>query len=501
MDDPFEAGVRIHDFKIMKVLGTGGMGIVYLANQTSLNRLVALKVLGPTIDDPKARARFRRESRAVALLKHPGIAEVHYAGQDDALCYMATEYIEGATLRRVLDRVAAARDAPIAFDSLLHEDGNGAGRRETRFDAGPDMADDPLTLDEGEGEDAWTVTPAARNVIGSKPYIRRCCLIARDAALALEHAHRKGVVHRDVKPQNLMLDRQGGVHVIDFGVARFRDDVSLSQTGALVGTPMYMSPEHISGRVNVDHRSDVFSLGIVLYEALTLRPPYSARTREGIFRQIVSKAMPPVSTWNRAVARPLEAVVHKAIARDPEERYPTAGAFAQDLQNLIDDRPIAARPYRYKFDHREVAAERPMGVIVAAFFVSSWGSSLTGLGLFMIVMTDESDLLQYAVFMGLWIVTFLAGIGMFWTARGLLLGKRMSITAAAAANLLVTLPTFVERFTDPAKYKIPLFNIISYLFMTIFALNIFLLYRPQTRRWFRLARALRSEYARIAKAR
>lgn len=499
MDDPFAAGVRIHDFKIIKVLGTGGMGIVYLANQTSLNRLVALKVLGPTIDDPKARARFRRESRAVALLKHPGIAEVHYAGQDDALCYMATEYIEGATLRQVLDRVAAARDAPVAFDSLLHEDGNEVGRRETRFDAGPDGADDPLVLDEGEGEVAWTVTPEAMDIIGSKPYIRRCCLIVRDAALALEHAHRKGVVHRDVKPQNLMLDRLGGVHVIDFGVARFRDDVSLSQTGALVGTPMYMSPEHISGRVNVDHRSDVFSLGIVLYEVLTLRPPHSARTREGIFRQIVSKAMPPVSAWNRAVARPLEAIVHKAIARDPEERYPTAGAFAQDLQHLIDGKPITARPYRYKFDHREIAAERPMSVSFSAVCIATWGlfSSLVAI-IDLLNMIESSDPIKL-YFLLLELYTVPIALLMFWSARRLFLGKRAATLTATATNILIMAPFILGIFFLDKRMTTVFFYSAIVIFVSCF--NIVPLYFPGARRWFRLARNIRSEFARIAKAR
>ena len=109
MEVNLEAGIRINDFKVIRSLGTGGMGIVYLARQVSLDRLVALKVLGPMIDDRKARARFRREARAVARLKHPGIAEVYYAGQDDKVCYMGTEYIDGATLRQVLNRLASRR--------------------------------------------------------------------------------------------------------------------------------------------------------------------------------------------------------------------------------------------------------------------------------------------------------------------------------------------------------------------------------------------------------
>src|SRR3954469_6622522 len=115
--------------------------------------------------------------------------------------------------------------------------------------------------------------------MASPDYIRRCCEIVRDAALALAHAHERGVTHRDIKPENLLLDRQGLVHLIDFGLARFFEDVSLTNTGALVGTPMYMSPEQISGHIKIDHRTDVYSLGLVLYELLILRRPMIAATR------------------------------------------------------------------------------------------------------------------------------------------------------------------------------------------------------------------------------
>jgi hypothetical protein len=153
--------------------------------------------------------------------------------------------------------------------------------------------------------------------------------------------------------------------VIDFGVARFYDGATLTQTGALVGTPMYMSPEQVAGRINVDHRSDIYSLGLVMYELLTLRRPIHAPTREAILRRVVTKPMIPVSWKNKAVPR---CVVHKAIAKDPDERYQHATDLADDLQQYLHGQPVMADPYRYKFDEREIVAERPWTITATAFY-------------------------------------------------------------------------------------------------------------------------------------
>ena len=180
MDTNLEAGIRISDFKIIKILGAGGMGIVYLAKQVSLNRLVALKVLGPTIDDRRARNRFRRECQAVAMLDHPGIAAVYYAAQDETMCYMATEYICGSSLRQVFDRLAATEDATITLDSLLQQPPDEVEKRELLFDAASGVSDELLIL--GESSDAAPLTPEAEHIIRTKSYVRRCCEIVRDAA-------------------------------------------------------------------------------------------------------------------------------------------------------------------------------------------------------------------------------------------------------------------------------------------------------------------------------
>ena len=218
--------------------------------------------------------------------------------------------------------------------------------------------------------------------------------MAIEAALALAHAHERGVVHRDVKPENILLDRQGRVHLIDFGVARFFEDVSLTNTGALVGTPMYMSPEQVTGRLDLDHRTDVYSLGLVLSELLTLARPIAAPTREAVLRQIVTKAMPPASWRNPALPRDLEGVLHKAAAKDPDDRYQTAADFADDLRRWLDGKPVAAHTYRYRLDLREIKAERPAGILVLAFghFLVSAFSVVGDLVLIMYIISEYRNL-------------------------------------------------------------------------------------------------------------
>jgi serine/threonine protein kinase len=361
--------VKIGDFRIESRLGAGGMGIVYRARQVSLDRVVALKLLGAALTREADRARFQREAQAVAKLNHPGIASVYFIGQDRQVCYMAMEFIDGLTLREVIDRLAASHDAALTIDLAL---GKGyreeAGAREERFDR--PTADHPCGAEcraEGDPAGPESLTPEAKQRIVSRAHLRRCCEVAVEAALALAHAHERGVVHRDIKPENILIDRQGRVHLIDFGVARFFEDASLTNTGALVGTPMYMSPEQVTGHLALDNRTDIYSLGLVLYELLTLARPIAAPTREGILRQIVTKAMSPASWRNPSLPRDLEGVLHKAAAKDPDDRYSTALELAADLRRWLDGRPVTALPYRYRLDPREIKAERPAGIMALTF--------------------------------------------------------------------------------------------------------------------------------------
>jgi serine/threonine protein kinase len=258
-----ETGVEIGDFQIEQRLGAGGMGIVYRARQVSLDRIVALKILGPALSREVDRMRFQREAQAVAKLSHPGIATVHFIGQDRHVCYMVMEFIDGLTLRTLIDRLAASRASTLTIDLALREGhADLPDVREQRFDQPTaDYPDGAEHRPDAEATIPHAVTPEAKKLLASRPYLKRCCELGIEAALALAHAHERGVIHRDVKPENILVDRNGRAHLIDFGIARFLEDATLTNTGALVGTPLYMSPEQVTGRIDLDHRTDIYSLG------------------------------------------------------------------------------------------------------------------------------------------------------------------------------------------------------------------------------------------------
>jgi serine/threonine protein kinase len=497
-----EANVLVGDYRIEGRIGAGGMGVVYRAQQVSLDRVVALKVLGGALSRDSDIVRFQREAQAVARLEHPGIASVLFVGQDRQLCYMAMEYIDGVSLRAIIDRLAAESDFELTIDSVLRSFPFGAGEaRPVRFDQ-PTATYVPSPAPTGPGAALPAARPRGRAVT-SREHVRRSCEIVRDAAAALAHAHERRVVHRDIKPENLMLSRQGQVHLIDFGIARFFEDVTVTDTGALVGTPMYMSPEQVTGRLDVDHRTDIYSLGLVLYELLILRRPVRAPNREGILRQIVTKPLPPVSWQNRAVPRDLESVVHKATAKDPDERYQTAAEFAADLQNCLDGKTVRAVPYRYRFDEQEIRSSRPNAVARAAsvFFVQGL------LGAFLCL----KDFSQLALFGNTVLIPSLGLIGLFsvlalywlFLARGLNAGRRSTNWQAAGACLLgaglslyIALRS-VEEYDKFRNYDVSSIYVsiaMCYVASAVCsAVSFASLLRREARDWFDLAARLRSE--------
>lgn len=233
----FESGMQIGDFLVKRRLGAGGMGVVYLARQLSMDRDVALKVLGGALTRPGDIVRFRREAQAAGRLHHASIAGVHCVEQDGQLCYMAMEYIDGITLRDLMDRLSRTTDPDSSIEGFLQSatDSDTNARPPTvRFDDAaattPAGAEAPGPAADDYGDELEWGTWESRQLISSDRYIRRACELVRDAALALSHAHANGVIHRDIKPTNIMIDREGGVHVIDFGVARFFLPTSRSRT-------------------------------------------------------------------------------------------------------------------------------------------------------------------------------------------------------------------------------------------------------------------------------
>ena len=322
---PSGAG-QLGDFRLLGEIGRGGMGVVYEAEQLSLQRRVALKVLPfAAALDPRRLQRFKNEALAAAHLRHENIVPVHAVGCERGVHFYAMQFIEGQSLASLIGALRLER-AP----------GNKAPRATTPAPGAPE----PLAGDEGR----TAVSLSREWSSGSRRYFAWAAGLSRQAALALEYAHQVGIVHRDVKPANLLLDGRGQLWVADFGLAQVAGDAGLTQTGELLGTLRYASPEQALSRPGVvDHRSDVYSLGATLYELLTLRPIFEGRDRKELLRQIADDDPPRPRSVVPAVPAELETIVLKALRKEPSERYQSAQELADDLERFIDNRPILAR--------------------------------------------------------------------------------------------------------------------------------------------------------------
>jgi serine/threonine protein kinase/WD40 repeat protein len=320
--DP-RAPAPLGDYRLLREVGRGGMGVVYEAEQLSLGRRVALKVLpfAATLD-PRQLERFRNEARAAASLHHPHVVPVFAVGCVRGVHYYAMQFVEGASLAALIEERRRAA-------GLAAEDAAAA--------PGAPPARSP------RADTAHAVTTLGTPDRGAD-YFRTVARLGVQAAEALEHAHQMGVVHRDVKPANLLLDPRGHLWVTDFGLAQFRGHPGLTLTGDTPGTLRYMSPEQaLARRVLLDHRTDVYSLGATLYELLTLQPAVPGNDREELLRRITQHEPVAPRRLTPALAPELETIILKALARNPEERYGTAQELADDLQRFLDDRPIRAR--------------------------------------------------------------------------------------------------------------------------------------------------------------
>jgi serine/threonine protein kinase/Tfp pilus assembly protein PilF len=338
------AGRVVGDFRVKRLIGRGGMGVVYEAEQISLGRRIALKVLpfAATLDKQHL-ARFKNEARAAATLDHENIVAIHSVGSDGELHYYAMQLIDGHSLAQILTGMRAKSNVngssvARAADSTVidHQP------RTTDFEPAANIA----TLPE----------------FNSREYFAAIARLGIQAAEALEHAHQNGVLHRDIKPANLLLDGAGKLWVADFGLARVEHEAGMTMTGDLVGTLRYMSPEQALARpLLADHRSDVYSLGITLYELITLQPAIRGDDRQELLRQIAFDDPRKPRQTNARVPRDLETIVLKAIEKEPSDRYKSAQDFADDLRRFLADEPIRAKPASApqriaKWSRRHVAA-------------------------------------------------------------------------------------------------------------------------------------------------
>ena len=264
---------KLGRFELVSEIGRGAMGIVYKAKDPMLERTVAIKTINLTMDKDGAEMyekRFYQEARAAGGLNHPNIVTIYDIGRSENLCYMAMEYIEGAELRTLL---LPGKPLPVA----------------------------------------------------------KALSIAAQVAEGLAYAHERGVVHRDIKPANIMVPESGPVKITDFGIARMRSSNVQTQTGMMMGSPKYMSPEQVIGK-RADHRADIFSLGVILYEMLTGAAPFTGESVNAVMYQIVNFVPPAPSAINPAAPLALDQIVARMLAKALDERAQSATEIARSLR-------------------------------------------------------------------------------------------------------------------------------------------------------------------------
>lgn len=364
------------DFQIVREVGRGGMGVVYEARQLSLDRRVALKVLPfAGMLDRRQLQRFKNEAQAAAQLDHPHIVDVIAVGCERAVHYYAMRFIEGQTLAQAIDELRRACEpgGPAAQLGLENTSPSALASDDTQSEAtrsadlerqAPPGLDRPEMVNAGiaePGESAWPSNSETRAPIGAaalggfscdlvtaqqrREYFHGAALLVADVADALDFAHQVGIVHRDVKPSNILLDGREKAWITDFGLAQMEAGTQMTSTGEVLGTLAYMSPEQAQGRRQLlDHRTDVYSLGATLYELLALQPPFADGDRASLIRKIIEAAPSRPMLQGRPLPAELETIVLKTLEKAPADRYATAGELAADLRRFAAGEPIRARP-------------------------------------------------------------------------------------------------------------------------------------------------------------
>jgi eukaryotic-like serine/threonine-protein kinase len=417
---------RLGDYRVIRQIGRGGMGIVYEAEQVSLGRRVALKVLPKQLlVDARTKHRFEREARAAARLHHTNIVAVFGVGEHEGLPYYVMQFIHGLGLDEVLRELRPLKPGASEYGTTSRPSGSDLPATPNavattasltdfsaaqmaqslltgRFEPAHDLeATEPGTATNGTVEpgpavpavtlpparvlatgtlsDSFTLSSASAVLPGAEPsaragrkrstYWQSVARIGVQVADALQYAHAQAVLHRDIKPSNLLLDTAGVVWVTDFGLAKADDQRNLTHTGDILGTLRYMPPEALDGRA--DARGDVYSLGLTLYELLALRPAFDETDRNRLIKGVASREPERLDRLNPEVPRDLVTIVHKAIEREPAHRYGSAGEMMADLQRFLDDEPILARRQTEWERYRRWARRNPV--------IAAVGGLLTGI--------------------------------------------------------------------------------------------------------------------------
>jgi len=294
-------GKTVSHYKILEKLGEGGMGEVFLAEDTKLDRKIALKFLPKELTHVRAngdspRERFKREAKAAAALNHPNIVTIHEINEHEGQTYIAMEYVEGQTLKELITGVGAGLAPALESDESENQRAN---RRS------------PLQLDE---------------IIN----------ITTQICEGLSKAHEAGIVHRDIKPQNILINKEGRIKILDFGLAKLKGVSQLSKEASTIGTTHYMSPEQSLGK-EVDHRTDIWSLGVILYEMLTGLLPFKGEYDQAVIYSIINEEPEPVTTLTTGISIELELIIKKVLAKDPSKRYQHVDDLIEDLTKIKTD--------------------------------------------------------------------------------------------------------------------------------------------------------------------
>ena len=357
---------QLGDFVLIREIDRGGMGVVYEANQISLNRPVALKVLPfASAIDSKHVQRFKNEALAAAILNHPNIVQVYSVGNQRGVHFYSMQLIDGQSLATL---IAELRTNPTACRKLRTP-----ANQNSNHSSGSASQPAPAVRQPSSGAHVISDTAVQLQQTLSTlytqrddQYFRSIAKLILQAAEALQHVHESGIIHRDIKPANLLIDSESHLRITDFGLAQFRSGIGLTCTGDTPGTLRYMSPEQAAGKRSiVDHRTDVYSLGATLYELLTLQPIFGSRDVQELLSQIFDTQPIAPRNIDASIPTELETIVLKAINKSPEDRYPTAGEMAADLQRYLDHQPILAkRPA--PIDHLKNWGRRHPAVVAAS---------------------------------------------------------------------------------------------------------------------------------------
>jgi|GEM_PF-6886390 len=482
------AGIQLGKYTIQSIIGQGGMGTVYRAWDTEYEREVAIKVLGNVALAPVAIQRFEREARIIGELDHPGIVHLIEFGNTNGYCYLVMDHIDGVELRTWMNVYGMLSTGKEKIDQ--HQD------RIPTSSVDVDDDDDLMATQILPVDREATAAPSAES------HLTRLYQIILEIAKALHYAHQRGIIHRDIKPDNVMIDGDHRIHLIDFGLARSYSDSTLTATGAMLGTPLYMAPEQLKGH-DANPRSDVYALGVLAYELIARVPPHEGRTIENLMREVLHVSPVPLHWRNRDATERIAAVIHRAMAKQPEDRYADAGAFAKDFQRAINTNPTIATNYRYTFNAKELVSERPtiisiMGIshlLIAAFYA---------LTLCMMI----------PVLLGLWTMDHCADytwamplrmlpatIGMMMAGYHILFGYRWaarSIAISIAANaILVLLIHYEQTYRLGHRAYEDQFVALTYLFIVFGIVSLILLQMARVQVWLKSAAHERMKFEQL----